>query len=64
MEIFLLMFIMVLNFVLPCFKLLAFTFVLEFLEIFLCLLLVTHTEVVPLLHLHQLQKPFAKILIY
>jgi hypothetical protein len=64
MRFFLLMFMLVLNFVLPCLKLLAFTFLFEILEIFLSLLLVPHIKVVPLLDLHQPQIPFAKILIY
>jgi hypothetical protein len=61
---FLSMFIMVLNVVVPFLKLLAYTFMLEILEIFLCLLLVPHVKLVIPLDVHQPQIPFAKIMTY
>jgi hypothetical protein len=51
---------MVLNFVLPYLKLLA--FLLEILQIILCLPLVPHVKLVPLLDMHRPQIPFAKII--
>jgi hypothetical protein len=48
----------------PYLKLFAFVFLLEILEIFLCLLLVPHVKLVSLQDMHQPQIPFANILIY
>jgi hypothetical protein len=62
MRFFLLMFIMDINFVLPCLKLLAFAFLLKMLDIFICLLLVPHVNVVPPLDVHQQQIPCEKML--
>jgi hypothetical protein len=62
MHIFLSIFIKVLSFVLPFVKPLAFMFLLKILETFLCLLLVPHIKIDPLLDVHQLQIPFVKIL--
>jgi hypothetical protein len=53
MRIFSLTFTVVLNFFLPCLELLAFAFILEILEIILCLLLVPHIKCAPLLDVHQ-----------
>jgi hypothetical protein len=59
----LLMFIVVLDVILYL-KLLAFTFLLKILEIYLCLLLVPHVKLVSFLGVHQRQMLFVKMLIY
>jgi hypothetical protein len=61
MRAFLLIFTMDINFVLLYLKLLAFAFLLKSL---LCLLLVPHAKLTPLLDVHQPQITFGKILIY
>jgi hypothetical protein len=60
----LLMFAIVFNSVLPNLKLLAFAFLLENLEIFLCLLLVSNLKISPLLDVYKPQMPFEYILTY
>jgi hypothetical protein len=55
MRSFLLIFTMDINSVLPHLKLLAFSLLLEILEVFFCLLLVPRVTIAPLLDMHQPQ---------
>jgi hypothetical protein len=59
-----LMFIIVLKFVLPHWKLLTVVFLLKILEILFCLLLVPHVKIVTPQDVHQPQIPCANILTY
>jgi hypothetical protein len=52
------------NVVFPCVKLLAFASLFENVQMFPCLLSVSHEKVVSVLDGHYLQIPFTKIFIY